>query len=76
MSRVLLTGGAGFIGSHTCSILLQAGYELIILDGIFLSSNIWKPFLQRNLFIFDANISESTNSHLVVIDEGLNPQLW
>ncbi|MBS4220185.1 UDP-glucose 4-epimerase GalE [Bacillus sp. FJAT-49711] len=30
---VLITGGAGYIGSHTCVELLQAGYEIIVLDN-------------------------------------------
>lgn len=30
---VLVTGGAGFIGSHTCVSLLEAGYELVIVDN-------------------------------------------
>lgn len=32
--RVLLTGGAGFIGSHTCDALLARGYEVRILDSL------------------------------------------
>ena len=32
MSTVLVTGGAGFIGSHTSVELLNAGYDIIILD--------------------------------------------
>ena len=31
---ILVTGGAGFIGSHTCVELLSAGYETIILDNL------------------------------------------
>lgn len=31
--RVLLTGGAGYIGSHTATVLASRGYELIILDN-------------------------------------------
>ena len=31
--RILVTGGAGFIGSHTCVELLNAGYELVIVDN-------------------------------------------
>ena len=31
-STVLVTGGAGFIGSHTCVELLDHGYELIVVD--------------------------------------------
>ena len=32
MARLLVTGGAGFIGSHTCVVLLEAGHDLIVLD--------------------------------------------
>ena len=30
---ILVTGGAGYIGSHTCVELLNAGYDPIILDN-------------------------------------------
>ena len=33
--RVLVTGGAGFIGSHLCDHLLDQGYEVICLDNFF-----------------------------------------
>lgn len=32
--RILVTGGAGFIGSHTCDRLLALGHEVIILDAL------------------------------------------
>lgn len=32
--KILITGGAGFIGSHTCIELLNAGFEVIILDNL------------------------------------------
>ena len=31
--RVLITGGAGFIGSHTCLVLLEQGHDLVVLDN-------------------------------------------
>ena len=31
--NVLITGGAGFIGSHTCVVLLEQGYRLVVLDN-------------------------------------------
>ena len=35
MSRkILITGGAGYIGSHTCISLVEAGYELIVIDNL------------------------------------------
>ena len=33
-SRILVTGGTGFIGSHTCVALAQAGHDLLILDNL------------------------------------------
>ncbi len=32
--RVLLTGGAGYIGSHTALCLLEAGHEIVVLDNL------------------------------------------
>ena len=33
--RILVTGGAGFLGSHLCERLLDAGHEVICLDNYF-----------------------------------------
>ncbi len=33
MARLLITGGAGFIGTHTCLVLLEAGHELVVIDN-------------------------------------------
>ena len=32
--RVLVTGGAGYIGSHTCVELLNAGYQVVVVDNL------------------------------------------
>jgi UDP-glucose 4-epimerase len=32
--RILVTGGAGYIGSHTCLELLSSGYEVIVVDNL------------------------------------------
>ena len=42
--RILVTGGAGYIGSHTCLELLQAGYEVIVVDNL---SNSSEESLER-----------------------------
>ncbi len=36
--RILVTGGAGFIGSHTCVELLEAGYDVVIMDNLYNAS--------------------------------------
>ncbi|MCP9802006.1 UDP-glucose 4-epimerase GalE [Cyanobium sp. T1G-Tous] len=33
MAQLLITGGAGFIGSHSCLMLLEAGHNLVVLDN-------------------------------------------
>ncbi|MDD2420439.1 MAG: UDP-glucuronic acid decarboxylase family protein [Bacteroidales bacterium] len=38
MKRILVTGGAGFIGSHLCKRLLDDGHEVICLDNFFTGS--------------------------------------
>lgn len=44
MAKVLVTGGAGYIGSHTCLELLNAGHEVVVLDNL---SNSSKESLNR-----------------------------
>ena len=35
---ILVTGGAGYIGSHTCVELLENGYDVIVVDNYFNST--------------------------------------
>lgn len=48
--RVLVTGGAGFVGSHLCEKLLSKGHEVICVDNLYSSSkeNIRHLFAQEN----------------------------
>lgn len=36
--KILVTGGAGYVGSHTCVELLEAGYEVVVVDNLINSS--------------------------------------
>lgn len=38
MSRVLITGGAGFLGSHLCDKFVNEGYEVVCMDNLITSS--------------------------------------
>ena len=56
MKRILVTGGTGFIGSHTCASLLEDGNEVYIIDSLSHSSkkcldNINLIFSKRNIDI-------------------------
>ena len=42
--KILVTGGAGFIGSHTCVELLNSGYDVVVLDNL---SNSSEKSLER-----------------------------
>lgn len=42
--RILVTGGAGYIGSHTVLELLQAGFDVVVLDNL---SNASPESLER-----------------------------
>ena len=38
MTKILVTGGAGFIGSHTCIELLNNGNEVVVVDNLYNAS--------------------------------------
>ena len=51
--RILVTGGAGFLGSHLCDRLLTDGHEVVCVDNLFTGrkSNI-APLLTNPNFEF------------------------
>lgn len=38
--KILVTGGAGYIGSHTCVVLLEAGHDVVVIDNLCNSSPV------------------------------------
>ncbi|MEM2925806.1 MAG: GDP-mannose 4,6-dehydratase, partial [Methanocellales archaeon] len=48
MERSLVTGGAGFIGSHLCEYLLERGQEVICIDNLSIGSEKNIEHLIRN----------------------------
>jgi UDP-glucose 4-epimerase len=53
--RILITGGAGFIGSHTCLVLLEAGRRLVVLDNF---SNSCRESLRRVVELVGGDAAE------------------
>ena len=79
MKTILITGGTGFIGSHIVAILLEKGYEVIILDSLINSSkkviekikrllNNLKPNSQINLKFYQGDILDSNILHDVFFE--------
>lgn len=52
-NKILVTGGAGYIGSHTCIALYQAGYDLVVYDNL---TNSSREAINRVAQIIDAPI--------------------
>lgn len=56
MDRILVTGGAGFIGSHLCQRLIALGHEVTILDNF---NDFYDPRIKRN------NVAEIPQARLI-----------
>jgi UDP-glucuronate decarboxylase len=71
MKRILVTGGAGFVGSHLCKRLLDEGNEVICLDNFFTGSksNIL-DLMERPLF--EVVRHDVTASYYAEVDEIYN----
>ena len=63
MAKILVTGGAGYIGSHTCVELLNAGHDVIVLDNLCNSSaeslNRVEKLTQKSLTFVEGDIRNS-----------------
>lgn len=65
---ILVTGGAGFIGSHTCVELLEQGYRVVILDDL---SNSSKVAVDRITELAGATNETLTFYHGSILDRGM-----
>jgi len=71
MKRILITGGAGFIGSHLCERLLNEGNEVICLDNYFTGSKQNVKHLLDN-HNFELVRHDITSPYFVEVDEIYN----
>lgn len=63
MAKILVTGGAGYIGSHTCLELLNTGHDVVVLDNLSNSSveslNRVQQLAQKSLKFVEGDIRDS-----------------
>ena len=71
MKRILVTGGAGFIGSHLCERLLGEGNEVLCLDNYFTGSKTNIVHLLENPY-FELIRHDVTSPYFVEVDEIYN----
>jgi dTDP-L-rhamnose 4-epimerase len=70
MVRVLITGGAGFIGSHTADALIEAGYDVRLLDV--LSPQVHGPKRERPDYLHpDAELMVGDVTDALAVDRAL-----
>src|SRR6056297_2419498 len=60
MSRILVTGGAGFIGSHLCESLLENGHEVIAMDNRVTgrTGNLEDVFYDERFSFYEHDVTE------------------
>lgn len=63
MKRVVLSGGAGFIGSHICDYLIKEGYAVVCVDNLITGTkeNISHLLEDKNFEFMEQNISKKFN---------------
>lgn len=74
--KILVTGGAGYIGSHTCVELLNAGYDVVVVDNL---SNSSKVALDRvaqitgkQVTFYEADVLDHEKMHAIFKKENVD----
>ena len=79
MTEILVTGGAGYIGSHMCVELLQAGYRVVVLDNLSNSSanslEAVQRITQKNLTFVKADLRDADTLRQVFDDHDISAVL-
>ncbi len=63
--KIIITGGAGFMGSHLCSFLLERGHEVVCIDNFYTSTreNVKHLLGNRNFRLVEHDITKPLNIH-------------
>ncbi len=64
--KILVTGGAGYIGSHVCNLLLDSGYEVTVIDSLVTGN---KNLVPKNARLVVSDIADEKKIENLVIKE-------
>ena len=64
--KILVTGGAGYIGSHVCNLLLDSGYEVTVIDSLVTGN---KNLVPKNARLVVSDIADEKKIEDLVIKE-------
>lgn len=56
MKKILVTGGAGYIGSHTVNELLKEGYKVVVIDSLVYGH---EEFLKNNVALYESDLCDT-----------------
>ena len=74
--KILVTGGAGYIGSHTCVELLDAGYEVVIVDNFSNSKpdviDKIKEITKKDLTFYEGDVCDKELMDKIFEDEQID----
>src|SRR5688572_7223480 len=76
MSNILVTGGAGYIGSHAVQRLLRDGHTTVVLDNLFRGHrrviDLLSPGAAGRLKFIEADITDRAAAKAVVLDHKID----
>jgi len=74
--RILVTGGAGFIGSHLCDRLLADGHDVIAMDNLITGSTDGRYLVRRGVKVYGfAPLQQEPGLSLLEMAHGHNERV-
>ena len=64
--RILITGGAGYIGSHVCNLLLDKGFKVTVIDNLITGN---KELVPKKAKLIIADIADEKKIEDVITNE-------
>ena len=73
MSKILVTGGAGYIGSHVANLLIDQGYDLTIIDSLITGN---KTLINPKAKFINCDIADSQYISEILINKKFDIGIW